>query len=67
MMFEYLLRQSEVVREECRRYELKVCEDDNTDLVFIKELILGCPVGMQHDEAADPTVSREGEEREGGE
>ena len=57
MMFEYMLRQSDQLREEFEKYELKISEEDDIDLVFIKELILGCPVGMQHDEEMDPTVS----------
>ena len=57
MMFEYMLRQSDQLREEFEKYELKISEEDDIDLVFIKELILGCPVGMQHDEEMNPTVS----------
>lgn len=30
---------------------------DQTDVVFIKELIMGCPIGQQHLSECDPTVS----------
>ena len=30
---------------------------DEEDVVFIKELILGCPIGQQHQAKCDPTVS----------
>ena len=30
---------------------------DEQDVVFIKELILGCPIGKQHLAKCDPTVS----------
>ena len=56
-MFEYMLRQSDQLKEAFERNELKLSGDEDNDLVFIKELILGCPVGMQHDEEMDPTVS----------
>ena len=56
-MFEYMLRQSERLREACKKYKLKMVGEENLDLVFVKELILGCPVGMQHEEHPNPTVS----------
>lgn len=57
MMFEYMLRQSDQLSQAFEENELKISKEDDNDLVFIKELILGCPVGMQHNEEMDPTVS----------
>ena len=52
-----MLRQSEGLRKACKDCELEMEKEEDRDLVFVKELILGCPVGMQHEEQLNPTVS----------
>ena len=49
---------SQTLRQALREEKFRVDpSSDENDVVFIKELILGCPIGQQHQAKCDPTVS----------
>ena len=50
---------SQTLRETLREegFHVDSSDEEENDVVFIKELILGCPIGQQHQAKCDPTVS----------
>ena len=48
-MFEYMLRQSDQLKEAFERNELKLSGDEDNDLVFIKEQFVELPKSNQGD------------------
>ena len=54
-MFEYVINKKPYGTDQSIRNELYRAGLNEDDMLFIKELILGCPLGLQHSDT-DPTV-----------